>query len=176
MLNSRLYQNAASMKWSKMFTNLTANPQSAILDMTAAEIFANKDLYEVEIEMLRECLAVMKAQNIELVNTPGIPVRLLAWAIKLPYWLSRPVIKKAVGGGRGGKMPSFHIDLRSGRGNSEVEYLHGEVVRAGEKFNVPTPVNTLLTKTLRALTKGELALDTFAHQPEKFLTKFENND
>src|SRR4030095_10447275 len=58
-LNSRLYENAASMKWSKMLTNLIANPTSAILDMTAREVFANRDLYKLEIEMLRECLAVM---------------------------------------------------------------------------------------------------------------------
>ncbi len=63
-LNSRLFENAESMKWSKMLTNLIANPTSAILDMTAAEVFANKDLYKIEIEMLKECLAVMKAQGL----------------------------------------------------------------------------------------------------------------
>ena len=56
----------------------------------------------------------------------------------------------------------FHIDLHSGRGKSEVEYLHGEVVRAGEKFGVPTPVNKVLTETLLALTKGQLSLTEFA--------------
>src|SRR5512135_3183740 len=38
-LNARLYPNATAMKWSKLLTNLIANPTSAILDMTAAEIF-----------------------------------------------------------------------------------------------------------------------------------------
>src|SRR5512139_1297968 len=60
-LNSKLFDNADSMKWSKMLTNLMANPTSAILDMTAGEVFANRDLYKLEIDMLRECLAVMKA-------------------------------------------------------------------------------------------------------------------
>src|SRR5262245_52512521 len=32
-LNSRLFEDAADMKWSKMLTNLIANPTSAILDM-----------------------------------------------------------------------------------------------------------------------------------------------
>ena len=68
-------------------------------------------------------------------------------------------------------MPSFHIDLHSGRGKSEVEYLHGEVVRAGEKFNVPTPVNKVLTETLVALTNKDIPLEEFAHQPEKLLAK-----
>src|SRR4030095_4543370 len=170
-LNSRLFEDAASMKWSKMLTNLIANPTSAILDMTAGEVFANKDLYRLQIYMLQECLAVMDAQGFKVVNLPGTPVRALAFATKLPLWLSKPLLGRAAGAGRGSKMPSFHIDLHSGRGKSEVAYLHGEVVRAGEKYNVPTPVNKVLTDTLIALTNKDIPLQDFAHKPEKLLAK-----
>lgn len=170
-LNSRLFEDAASMKWSKMLTNLIANPTSAILDMTAAEVFANKDLYKLEIDMLKECLAVMKAQDLEVVDLPGTPVRALAFATTLPLWLSKPFLGRAAGAGRGAKMPSFHIDLHSGRGKSEVDYLHGAVVRAGEKHKVPTPVNKVLTETLLALMNGEVPLEEFARKPEKLLKK-----
>ena len=170
-LNSQLFDHAESMKWSKMLTNLIANPTSAILDMTAGEVLANKDLFKVEIDMLKECLAVMQAQDFEVVDLPGTPVRALAFATTLPLWLSKPFLGKAAGGGRGAKMPSFHIDLHSGRGKSEVEYLHGAVVRAGEKYNVPTPVNKVLTDILMALTNKEIPLDEFAHKPEKLLKK-----
>jgi 2-dehydropantoate 2-reductase len=170
-LDSELFEDAASMKWSKMLTNLLANPTSAILDMTAAEVFGNKDLYKLEIAMLRECLAVMEAQGIKVVDLPGTPVRALAYATKLPLWLSKPFLSRAAGAGRGAKMPSFHIDLHGGRGKSEVEYLHGEVVRAGQKCNVPTPVNKVLTETLMALTNKEIPLEEFAHKPEKLLEK-----
>jgi 2-dehydropantoate 2-reductase len=170
-LNSQLFDDANSMKWSKMLTNLIANPTSAILDMTAGEVFANRDLYKLEIEMLRECLAVMDAQGFKVVDLPGTPVRALAFATKLPLWLSKPLLSRAAGAGRGAKMPSFHIDLHSGRGKSEVEYLHGEVVRAGEICNVPTPVNKVLTETLLALTNKEIPLEEFAHKPKKLLAK-----
>jgi 2-dehydropantoate 2-reductase len=170
-LNSQLFDDANSMKWSKMLTNLIANPTSAILDMTAGEVFSNKDLYKLEIEMLRECLAVMEAQGFKVLDLPGTPVRALALATKLPFWLSKPLLSRAAGAGRGSKMPSFHIDLHSGRGKSEVQYLHGEVVRAGEKCNVPTPVNKVLTETLMALTNKEIPLGEFAHKPEKLLAK-----
>ncbi len=170
-LNSELFEDAASMKWSKMLTNLLANPTSAILDMTAAEVFGNGDLYKLEIAMLRECLAVMDAQGIKVVDLPGTPVRALAFATKLPLWLSKPFLSRAAGAGRGAKMPSFHIDLHAGRGKSEVEYLHGEVVRAGVKCNVPTPVNKVLTETLLALTNKEIPLDEYSHKPEKLLEK-----
>lgn len=170
-LNAQAFDDADSMKWSKMLTNLLANPLSAILDMSAAEIYARKDLYNLEISMLHECLAVMKAQSINVVDLPGTPVRALAFAAKLPLWLSKPLLARAAGSGRGGKMPSFHIDLHSGRGKSEVDFLHGAVVRAGEKASIPTPVNKLLTETLLALTNGEIPLEEYAGQPEKLLSK-----
>lgn len=174
-LNCRLYADAHSMKWSKMLTNLIANPTSAILDMTAAEVFANEKLYKLEIDMLSECLAVMKAQGLEVVDLPGTPVKALAFATKLPLWLSRPFLGRAAGSGRGSKMPSFHIDLHSGRGKSEVQYLHGAVVRAGEKANIATPVNKVLTDALLSLTRKEIPLEEYSHQPEKLLAKLSSN-
>jgi 2-dehydropantoate 2-reductase len=68
-------------------------------------------------------------------------------------------------------MPSFHIDLHSGRGKSEVDYLHGAVVRAGRRTDVPTPVNELLTETLLALTNGDIPLEEYARQPKKLIAK-----
>jgi 2-dehydropantoate 2-reductase len=112
----------------------------------------------------------MKARGIRVVDLPGTPVRLLAGVVRfLPPALSRPLLAKAVGGGRGDKMPSFHIDLHSGRGKSEVDYLNGAVVRAGESAGVATPVNRLLTETLLALTRGERPIDAFRGRPETLL-------
>jgi 2-dehydropantoate 2-reductase len=169
-LKAQKYDHAASMKWSKMVTNLLANASSAILQMTPGEIFNHPGLYRLEIEMLRETLMVMKKSGIAVTDLPGTPVVLLTWAIKyLPLWLGRPILSKQVGGGRGAKMPSFYIDLQSGRGKSEVEFLNGAVVRYGEKLGVPTPVNKVLNDTLLALTHGQLPKDSFAKQPEKLI-------
>jgi len=168
-LNAKAFSNAAAMKWSKMLTNLIANPTSAILDMTAAQVFAHPKLYKLEIDMLRECVAVMTAQGIPVVDLPGTPARALAFATRMPLWLSKPLLSRAAGSGRGAKMPSFHIDLYSGRGKSEVEYLHGAVVRAGQKVGMSTPVNKVLTETLMSLTNKEIPLEEFAHKPEKLL-------
>jgi 2-dehydropantoate 2-reductase len=173
-LNCRLYPDALSMKWSKMLTNLIANPTSAILNMTAAQVFARRGLYKLEMDMLRECLAVMKAMRLEVVDLPGTPVKALAFAAKLPPWLSKPFVSRAAGSGRGGKMPSFHIDLYSGRGRSEVEYLHGAVVREGKARGIPTPVNELLTTILLALTNKEIPLEEYINQPEKLLSKLKS--
>jgi len=174
-LNTRLYRRASDMKWSKMFTNLPANATSAILDMTPAEIFAHRGVYNLEIAQLREALSVMRAQGFHVVNLPATPASLLAFAVRyLPVEISRPLLRRGIGGGRGGKMPSFYLDLHSGHGKSEVDYLNGAVVRFGERLNVPTPVNRLLNETLMALTKGDLPLNTFQSQPEKLLSLRKN--
>jgi 2-dehydropantoate 2-reductase len=160
------------MKWSKMLTNLLANASSAILNLTPAQIFAHPGLYNLEHQQLREALSVMKKLDLHVVSLPGTPVRLLAFAVKsLPASLSRPLLQRAVGKGRGEKMPSFHIDLYAGRTQSEVDYLNGAVVRFGAQVGVPTPVNRLLNETLLALARGELPRETFALQPEKLLAE-----
>ena len=170
-LNARLYPRAADMKWSKMLTNLPANATGAIVNMTAAEVFAHPGLFRLEMRMVREALAVMRALHLRLVDLPGVPVRALALGSRLPEFVARPLMLKAVGGGRGAKMPSFHIDLYSGRGRSEVEWLNGAVARYGEKVGVPAPVNKLLTEILTALTRREIPLETYARQPEKLLAR-----
>jgi len=169
-LRARGYSNSAAMKWSKMVTNLIANATSAILNMTPTQIFAHPGLYTLEVRQMREALRVMQAQNIPVVSLPATPVALLAWVVnRLPPSLSRVIVEQSVGKGRGGKMPSFHIDLYSGRGKSEVDYLNGAVARYGSHYHVPTPVNRKLNEILLGLTRGEIPLEKYAGQPEKLL-------
>jgi 2-dehydropantoate 2-reductase len=168
-LNARLYPRPLEMKWSKLLTNLVANATSAILDMTPAEVFAHPGLYALEMRQLREALAVMRARRLAVVDLPGTPVRLLALAARLPALAARPLLRRAVGRGRGAKMPSFHIDLHSRRGKSEVDFLNGAVVRAGEQLDLPTPVNRLLNETLLALTQGAIPLEAYTRQPQALL-------
>lgn len=166
-LNAKLFANPLAMKWSKLLTNLLANATSAILDLSPAEIFADKDLFSLEMGMLQEALQVMKALQIPVVGLPGTPINWLIRAIQfLPVSVSQPLLRKALGSGRGGKMPSFHIDLAAGRKRSEVEYLNGAVVRFGEKVGIPTPINRVLTHTLMGLVTGQLERQDFSHHPE----------
>lgn len=169
-LDAHLYPCAADMKWSKLLANLPASATSAIMDMTPVEVFANPGLYDLEIRTSHETLAVMKAQGIHPVDLPRTPVRALAFISHLPAFITRPLLKKVVGGGRGGKMPSFYIDLHAGRRQSEVTWLQGAVVRYGEKFGVSTPVNRVLTETLLAMVHGEILPMEFSRQPGKLIS------
>lgn len=168
-LSGRAFDDAGSMKWSKLLTNLTGNATSAILDRTVAELFADKRSYRLEVAVLAECLAVMKALGHRVVDLPGTPVRALALATRLPRLIAQPALTRALGSGRGDKMPSFHIDLHGGRGRTEVAFLNGAVARHGAQVGVPTPVNALLTTTLEALSAGELPVDSYRHNPDALL-------
>lgn len=167
-LRPRLYADAASMKWSKLLTNLVANATSAILDMSPAAIFADPGLYRLEMEQLREAIAVMKAQGLKVIDLPSTPVRWLARIAQSPTFL-RPLVHPFLAKGRGEKLPSLHIDLHAGRRQSEVTYLNGAVVRFGERHGIPTPVNRLLHDLLLDLVQGKIPLERFARQPQKLL-------
>lgn len=172
-LNARLFPRQSDMKWSKLLTNLLANATSAILDMTPAQVFAHPGLYRLEIAQLREALQVMRRQGIRVTDLPRTPVRLLAFSVRwLPPALSRPLVARAVGSGRGAKMPSLHIDLHSGRSQSEVDYLNGAVARFGAHLGLPTPANYTLNETLLAITRGEISLELFSRKPEVLLDRF----
>lgn len=170
-LSGRAFRDAHAMKWSKLLTNLTGNATSAILDETVAQLFADRHTYDIELAVLRECLAVMKAKGYRVVDLPGTPVRALALATRLPRFVAQPALTRALGAGRGDKMPSFHIDLHGGRGRTEVGFLNGAVARAGAEAGVPTPVNALLTDTLEALSAGDLPLNTYRHDPDALLAR-----
>jgi 2-dehydropantoate 2-reductase len=172
-LNPLLLDDSQSMKWSKMLTNLIANASSAILGMLPSQIFADPGLSEIELMQIREILTVMKKKGIKVVNLPGTPVKVLTGIYRyLPAFISRPILKKAVAGGRGDKMPSFYIDLHSGRAKSEVDFLNGAVVRAGSEIGIPTPANHFLNSTLLKLVAKQIPSDTYTGAPEKFLQDF----
>jgi 2-dehydropantoate 2-reductase len=167
-LNARLYPSPRSMKWSKLLVNLMANASTAILGMDPQAVYSDPRLFALDREMLRECLRVMRAAGIGITDLPGTPVRALAFAVQfLPAGLARPLLARAVGGGRGGKMPSFYLDLKSGRGKTEVDWLNGAVSRAGRRFGVPTPVNDRLTEILTRLSEGVEKRDDYLGKPEK---------
>ena len=169
-LGARSFPVAGPMKWSKLLTNLQGSATSAILDLPVHDVFADRRLLALETTALHECVTVMRALGFAPVDLPGTPVRALAWAVEtLPQWLTRPLFAWALGGSRGHKMPSLHIDLHSGRGRSEVGYLHGAVVRYGASVGVPTPVNAVLTSVLEGLTAGTEDLEAFRHRPEALL-------
>lgn len=146
------YASAASMKWTKLLMNMMGNATCAILDEAPAAVFADNRMVDIEIAAWREALAVMRAAGIAPVDLERYPFGKLAPLIRYaPAAWMRPILRKQIGGARGGKMPSLHIDLHGGKGKSEVRWLNGAVVEKGKTVSVATPVNAALTEILLRL-------------------------
>jgi 2-dehydropantoate 2-reductase len=171
-LFTQTYPAYRDMKWSKLLLNIINNASSAILNMPPADIIANPHLFDLEIQALREGLAVMKAQGLKPVNLPGYPVVWLARLLSarwLPPAATRAILRPFMVSGRGTKMPSLQIDLANRQPISEVGVLNGAIVTAGEKTGIPTPANQALTDILNGIVSGNLAWADYQRQPEKLL-------
>ena len=164
------YRDYRAMKWAKLLLNMIANASPAILDMLPDHVFADSRLFALEQAAFREAVVVMRALGLRPMSLPGYSVPLFAWAIStLPAWLLRPILRKAIVGGRGGKMPSLHIDLSRGKGKSEVEYLNGAVVRHAQELGLDAPVNRALHAALMGIVQGEVPWEEYRGQPGRLL-------
>ncbi|MDE0197768.1 MAG: ketopantoate reductase family protein [Caldilineaceae bacterium] len=151
-LPATVYNDAHSMKWSKLLMNMIGNATSAILAEPPGVTFAHPRIADLEIDALREALRVMAAAGINPLNVEKYPLRTLAPLLRFgPRPLLRPALHRVVGGARGGKMPSLFLDLESGKRGSEVGWYNGAVVRKGVEVGIQTPVNRLLTQTVQKL-------------------------
>ncbi len=146
------YADAEGMKWTKLLMNMVGNATCAILSAPPEEVFAQDKIVDLEIEAWREALRVMAQADITPQSVGSYPFRVLAPGIRVaPKSLLRAVLRKQIGGARGGKMPSLYLDLASGKGKSEVPWLNGAVVDLGREVGVATPVNACLSDTLLGL-------------------------
>lgn len=149
---TKVYADALGMKWSKLIMNMIGNATSAILAEPPGVTFADPRVADLEIDALREALRVMAAAGIPLLNVEKYPLGTLAPLLRFgPRALLRPVLHRIVGGARGGKMPSLFLDLDAGKSGSEIGWYNGAIVHKGEEVGVETPVNLLLTQTVRQL-------------------------
>jgi len=146
---------ALSLRWSKLLLNVLGAAQSAILGLPVAVVMQGTAGFRIEQLAFRETLAVMRALQVSVCDLPGYPARLAAAAMRLPAPVAQKLLAGRVGSGRGGKAPGLAADVASGRGRTEIDYLSGAVVDAGNRLGVRTPINAALTTLVRALEKGE---------------------
>lgn len=165
----RVYPDAVQLKWSKLLLNILANAASAILDLPPAAIAADRRLFALERAAFHEAVRVMRALGLRPVRLPGYPVPLLVRVMAAPAPIGRAALRRALGRGRGEKMPSLWHDLERGRTHNEVAVLNGAVAREGERLEVPVPVNRTLTDVLLALAEGRVDQEIYRHHPDALL-------
>jgi 2-dehydropantoate 2-reductase len=118
--------------WKKLALNCCTLPTSALLRFFAHELVAFKDAETVMAAILREVVAVAKAQGIALDYDER-------WAA------ITGLLEKAIGG-----KASMLQDVEASR-QTEIEVINGAIVEAGRKAGVPTPVNATMVAMIAAL-------------------------
>ena len=158
--------NYKSLKWSKLLMNTVCNAIPAILDMPPGPAVANAEIFDLELDSMREIFAVMRALNIPPVALPAYPVpwleKALAW---LPNAALRPLLRPVLVGSRGDKLPSLLIDMRKGRTQSEVNVLNKMAALNGQKAGIHTPVNEAVSRLLNEIIQGEADWAAYRNNP-----------
>jgi 2-dehydropantoate 2-reductase len=178
-LATRVYLDATAMKWSKLVANLVGNAASAILDLDPAAIYADPAAFGIERRQLLEAREVMRALHAPPVDLPGAAVRPLLLGARLPAWLGRPLLARAIGGARGGKSPSLRLHVRGddgtpGRaGPTEVGWLNGAVAREAERQDVRAPVNAALAALVEEVAADADRAAWFARRPDRLRAAIE---
>ncbi len=163
-----------SMKWSKALLNMVGNATSAILNRHPRVIYNYKPTFQIEMEMLKEAITIIRRQGLKPINLPGAEAARLAFATRwLPSSIVKPILSGIVASGRGNKMPSFHVDLASGRERNEVTFHNGAVARAGDDLGVSTPVNTALNNILTGLARRQISYDEYDGKPDRLVEEVE---
>jgi 2-dehydropantoate 2-reductase len=176
-IRTGLLSDYRAMKWSKAFLNIMGNATSAILNCSPVEIYRHAGMFDLEMQMMREMLAVMRRSGIGIINLPGASVRPLTRLILLaPKPLLRLVFTQVIIHGRGEKMPSFHIDLVAGKAHSEVVFHNGAIAAAGSRVGVATPVNSLLNNVLVGMVTGQIDRAEYGGRPERLLSHLVKHD
>jgi 2-dehydropantoate 2-reductase len=118
--------------WQKLIVNCVINPINA---MTRTEVgaIADERLDPLKRLIVDECVRVARADGVELAGD-------LVNAINRRYGSSR-------------NLSSMQQDLLKGR-RTEIDFLNGAVVRLGERYGIPCPVNQALTAIIRQMERA----------------------
>jgi 2-dehydropantoate 2-reductase len=135
----------ASAQWSKLVVN-QVNALPAITGLSVQEVIAHRGLRRVLTQSMRESVRVAHALGVRFAPLGGLSDPLLRGFVAAPLWAAEGLPRMMRR--RMGRTPNPGSTLQSIRRGqlTEIDYLNGAVVAAGEGTGVPTPVNALIVR------------------------------
>lgn len=128
---TELSGNVRGALWAKLILNCAYNAMSAIAQLPYGELVQCGGVTDVMRDVVAECLAVAKADDVVVPGDVDAAVRGIAETMP-------------------GQYSSTAQDLARNKG-SEIDHLNGYVVRRGTARAVPTPVNRVLHTLVKAI-------------------------
>jgi 2-dehydropantoate 2-reductase len=172
-LTVKVVEDWRALKWSKLALNAVANASCAILNVLPNRFVHFDKIFTLEIRMIREVRAVMRAMRIEPIDLPRYPVRALFAVAALPSPVSRTLLAQSIAGARGTKPPSLLLDLRHARAQTEADVLNGAVASAGLEHRVPTPVNAVYARVLNDIAHTPPLWAKYREHPDRLEAEVE---
>jgi 2-dehydropantoate 2-reductase len=123
--------NVRGALWAKLILNCAYNALSAITQLPYGRLVKGAGITAVMRDVVDECLAVAKADDVTIPGDVDAAVRKIAETVP-------------------GQYSSTAQDLARGK-PSEIDHLNGLIVRRGEALGVATPVNRLLYALVKLL-------------------------
>jgi len=131
-----LTEDIRKAKWEKMCWNCVFNPLTVLLNDHVAKALDAPELQPVVATIVREVSAVaMAAHRVPLDG--DMPEKVVKWSQEL-----RDI------------HTSMYDDWKSGR-QTEIDELNGYIVKRGQEFGVPTPMNDMLTALIKGMTASQ---------------------
>jgi 2-dehydropantoate 2-reductase len=128
---TEISDNVRGALWTKLILNCAYNALSAIARLPYGPLVQGDGVSEVMRDVVAECLAVARADGVQIAGDVDAAVRQIARTMPAQY-------------------SSTSQDLARGK-RSEIDHLNGFVVRRGEALGVATPVNRVLHALVKLL-------------------------
>jgi 2-dehydropantoate 2-reductase len=128
---TQISDNVRGSLWAKLILNCAYNALSAITQLPYGVLVQGTGVSDVIRDVVAECLAVAKAEGVEVPGDTDAALRGIAQTMPAQY-------------------SSTAQDLARGK-LSEIDHLNGLVVRRGEALGVPTPANRVLFVLVKLL-------------------------
>ena len=132
--------NITGMKWLKLFVNFN-NCIPALTGKSMQETFADMDLCRLSILLLKEGLAIVQKNGIQLVSLPQFPAERIYGMANMPLEQAAGIINKTLTSLS--KEPLYGSILQSimrGRA-SEINYINGQVLKMVRSPKDEAPLN-----------------------------------
>ena len=123
--------NVRGELWVKLILNCAYNALSAITRLPYGRLVEGEGITAVMRDVVDECLAVAKADNVAIPGDVDAAVRRIAESVPAQY-------------------SSTAQDLARGK-RTEIDHLNGLILRRGEALGVATPANRLLHAIVKLL-------------------------
>ena len=156
-LSGVVSENVLGAEWAKVIHSVPAMALSALTRQNLHAVLLSPELAELYVRLAREGAAVAAAAGVELDDGPlDFPLRkILAAGDADAVGLVRAEGRRMEAAGMTAIRVSMLQSIERGR-RTEVEAVHGFVIREAHRLDVPVPANELCYGLLRAI-DGELA-------------------